>query len=60
MAAMTNLAPGGGDDGQGQATAVRDIRVWTRQGMMEVLTLPTSEGFFIDGRGRDSERERES
>jgi hypothetical protein len=39
MAARTNLASGGGEDGEGKATAVRDVRVWTRQGMGEVLTL---------------------
>jgi hypothetical protein len=43
MAARTNHAPGGGEDGEGQQTAVRDVTVWTRQGMVEVLTLvPTN------------------
>ena len=39
MAVRTNLAPGGGDDGLGQSTAIRDVRGWTRKGMVVVHTL---------------------
>jgi hypothetical protein len=43
MAAMTNLAPGGGEGGVGQTTAIRNVRVWTRNGMVVVRTLlPTN------------------
>ncbi len=43
MAERTNHAPGGGEDGVGQATAIRDVRGWTRKGMVVVRTLvPTN------------------
>ena len=39
----TRLVPGTGDDVEGQETAVRDVRVWTRKGMVVVRTLvPTN------------------
>ena len=37
MAARTNHAPGGGEDGEGQPTAIRDVRGWTRQCMYAYL-----------------------
>ncbi len=39
MAVRTNLAPGGGEDGEGQPPAAHDLRGWTCKGMVVVLTL---------------------
>ena len=39
MAARTNLALDGGEDGVGQTTAIGHVRGWTRKGMVVVRTL---------------------